>query len=154
MFCVQTNLLRRSSLYVELLRMADEVGASAMFLENVSALVGKNMRSEMMIVLDSITDRGFDVTWTVVSAKQCGAPMLRPRIFILAIRRGARAKILDKMRKAVPPPTDLNSWRATIAQKWNPEAGCPPMIDWLLERKPVDFTARLTMLGNCVSGWS
>lgn len=75
---------KRSGLFYQLVRLADELKPTFMFLENVSALV-----KHLPKVLGELHQRGYDSRWTTLSAGNMGAPHYRNRVFILACRRGA-----------------------------------------------------------------
>jgi DNA (cytosine-5)-methyltransferase 1 len=73
----------RSGLWSEFARIIGEVGPRYVFVENVSALLGRGMGR----VCGDLSSLGFDQEWGPFSAADVGAPHLRKRIFILAYAR-------------------------------------------------------------------
>lgn len=75
----------RSSLFFEILRLADETpSVDMLFLENVS-----NIRNNgLAFVLRALHSHGFECAWTMRSAAELGAPHVRARWFCLATRAG------------------------------------------------------------------
>lgn len=70
----------RSGLFFELLRLVSEIRPRFVFLENVPAITLRGLDR----VLLELTALGFDSRWTIVSAKEMGAPHFRQRWFLLA----------------------------------------------------------------------
>jgi DNA-cytosine methyltransferase len=70
----------RSGLWSEFARIVRELRPRIVFVENVSALLGRGLDR----VLGDLATLGFDAEWDVFRASDVGAPHLRARIFILA----------------------------------------------------------------------
>ena len=70
----------RSGLWSEFTRIIREVGPRYVFVENVSALLGRGMGT----VLEDLANLGFNAEWGVFSAAEVGASHLRKRVFVLA----------------------------------------------------------------------
>lgn len=70
----------RSGLFYEIVRLTKEIQPSFVFLENVPAI----RRRGLFAVVSEFTELGYDCRWTVVSAREVGAPHLRKRWFLLA----------------------------------------------------------------------
>jgi DNA (cytosine-5)-methyltransferase 1 len=70
----------RSGLYFEIERLVREVKPAFVFLENVPAIRTRGLGR----VVWGLSELGYDCRWTVVSAKEIGAPHLRKRWFMLA----------------------------------------------------------------------
>ena len=77
----------RSGLYREVLRIADEIRPHFLFLENVSAIVTGNDGEWLRTVVGDLAQRGFDATWTCLSAAEVGASHVRNRWWLLGYRR-------------------------------------------------------------------
>jgi DNA (cytosine-5)-methyltransferase 1 len=71
---------KRSGLWWEMHRIIGELRPRIAVMENVPALVTRGLPE----VLGSLSEIGYDAEWTVISAKDFGAPHLRKRIFIVA----------------------------------------------------------------------
>lgn len=77
----------RSGLWWEMHRIIREVGPRYVFVENVAALTFRGLDA----VLGSLADLGFDAEWTMLSAKDCGAPHIRKRLWIYARMANTRS---------------------------------------------------------------
>jgi len=72
----------RSSLWGEMYRLIDELRPRVAVMENVPALLWKGRG--MHVVMSNLAQIGYDAEWTIISARQFGAPHLRKRVFIVA----------------------------------------------------------------------
>jgi len=70
----------RSGLFYQIVRLATEAHPSFIFLENVTGIRTRGLRE----VIRALTDLGYDLRWTCVSAADVGALHLRKRWFLLA----------------------------------------------------------------------
>jgi site-specific DNA-cytosine methylase len=76
---------RRSGLFFEVVRIAQETHAPLIFLENVSCILTRGQGLDML--LQSLQSHGYRlVVHTLVSARDVGAPHIRKRWFCLALR--------------------------------------------------------------------
>jgi DNA (cytosine-5)-methyltransferase 1 len=82
---------KRSGLYWELYRLVQETNPSFVFLENVPAIRTRGLE----IVVQSLTELGYDCRWTIVSAAEVGAQHERKRWFLLA-HAHAKRPFLDQ----------------------------------------------------------
>ena len=73
---------KRSSLWGEMYRLIEELRPRVAVMENVPALLWKGRG--MHVVMSNLAQIGYDAEWTVISARQFGAPHLRKRVFIIA----------------------------------------------------------------------
>lgn len=74
----------RSGLWSEYIRIVREVRPERIFLENVSALVGRGLD----VVLGDLAEAGFDAVWDCVTAAEVGDAQIRERLFLLAFPEG------------------------------------------------------------------
>ena len=72
----------RSGLFFEVVRLAEEIQPTFIFLENVPAIRTRGLDR----VGKELADLGYDCRWGVVSAAEVGAPHLRKRWWLLARR--------------------------------------------------------------------
>ena len=70
----------RSGLWWEFHRIINELRPSVVVMENVPAITIRGLSA----VVGSLAQIGYDCQWTIISAKQCGAPHLRRRWFCVA----------------------------------------------------------------------
>lgn len=84
---------KRSGLFREIVRLAEEIRPAFLFLENVPAIRTRGLDS----VIKELTDAGYDLRWKSLSAAEVGAPHKRERWFLLAHAPGVgnRGKIRD-----------------------------------------------------------
>lgn len=75
----------RSGLLRHALRLAEESGAPMLFLENVPASLHRGLEP---ILKKLVADGGYDISWCTIPASAVGAPHVRKRLFILAVKRG------------------------------------------------------------------
>lgn len=76
----------RSGLYWEIVRLAEETQSKWLVLENVPGLLTSQGGRDMGIVLGTLVDRGYSVSWRVLDAQHFGVPQRRRRVFIVAGR--------------------------------------------------------------------
>lgn len=79
---------KRSSLWWEMYRLIDELHPRVAVMENVPALLWKGRG--MHVVMSNLAQIGYDAEWTVISARDFGAPHLRKRVFIVAYPNSER----------------------------------------------------------------
>jgi len=84
---------KRSGLFFEIMRLAEEIKPSFIFLENVPAITGRGLDT----VVKEIASLRYDCRYGVLSAFDVGAPHKRERWFLLAhARRDGCIKGTDK----------------------------------------------------------
>ncbi len=88
---------KRSSLWGEMYRLIDELRPKVAVMENVPALLWK--KRGMHVVMSNLAQIGYDAEWTVISARQFGAPHLRKRVFIVAYPNSTTANQPRKKTK-------------------------------------------------------
>ena len=100
-----------SRLFYEVLRVACETKAHAVFMENVPHL----LKLGMNVVLNELHAHGYDdVRWCVVSAQQVGAPHVRKRWFCIATKSSRH----DELRWAQRPVQfSRTSWARSLCPK-------------------------------------
>jgi DNA (cytosine-5)-methyltransferase 1 len=76
----------RSGLYWEIVRLAEETQAKWLVLENVPGLLSSQKGRDMGIVLGTLVDCGYSVSWRILDAQYFGVPQRRRRVFIVAGR--------------------------------------------------------------------
>ena len=91
-------------------RVLREAKPRAFILENVYALTFKNRASGGAFdrLRREIDEAGYDCRWDVLNAADYGVPQLRPRLFIVGVRRGSRVPEL-------PEPTHHGQWERRSA---------------------------------------
>ena len=92
----------RSGLFFDALRIIEEAQPKVAICENVKNLTGKRFQNEFKIVLDSLSEAGYNNYWKVLDAQDYGVPQHRERVFVVSIR-----KDLDKGNFDFPNPIEL-----------------------------------------------
>ena len=133
----------KSSLFIELLRVAIESEAEILFLENVANIISKNMRVMFGQLMKLIVQAGFRyVKWITVRGYNVGSPQSRARWFCLCCKSAAS---LEKIASLTP---DLSSEdiKQLSQKKWNPQTSLP-MHQYLTHKYDKES---LSLVGNCV----
>lgn len=71
---------KRSGLFFQIMRLAEEIKPKFIFLENVPAIRTRGLDK----VVEELTQAGYDCRWGMLSAADVGAPHIRERWFLLA----------------------------------------------------------------------
>lgn len=64
-------------------------------LENVKNLTSKKFENEFNTVLKTLEHMGYNNYWKVVRGDQYGVPQIRPRVFVVSIRKDLDSKIFE-----------------------------------------------------------
>lgn len=100
----------RSKLWWEFLRIIREIKPRYVIIENVKALINRGL----LTILRCLDQCGYDAEWSVVSARDMGAPHLRDRVFVVAHadrrRRETSHDKLESTSKHIFEKTHNRSW--------------------------------------------
>ena len=89
----------RSGLFWEALRLASEIGAHTIILENVPGLLSSNQGRDFAVILTALADSGYrHIEWRVLDSQFFGVPQRRRRVFIVATTRnkGGRPILVER----------------------------------------------------------
>jgi DNA (cytosine-5)-methyltransferase 1 len=78
----------RSGLFWEIARIVDETQSEYFVIENVPGLLSSNNGADFGVVIGTMADIGYSLSWRVLDAQHFGVPQRRKRIFIVG-RRGS-----------------------------------------------------------------
>lgn len=138
----------RSGLFYEIVRLAKEFNPTFLFLENVANIRTKGMDT----VLQELTEAGYDCRWTMLSARDVGAPQIRERWFLLAyskgISSGGEVRDVPGTNAAIERPQSEHQEKLRkpfAADRWSSESNLVRVANGVPNR--VD---RLKRLGNAV----
>ena len=151
----------KSSLWFEMLRIISDIRPRIVVLENVPAII----RVGGSKVVGGLAAIGYDCEWTIISARQFGAPHLRKRWFCVATDAESKRARINKQRIwRQPIRRDIeNVWRADqktsksqtsdsdqneIRNRWRNFPTQPPFCDG--NDGVPDRVARLKALGNAI----
>jgi len=107
----------RSGLWSEYARLIGELRPRVVFVENVSALLGRGLDR----VLGDLSALGYDAVWDCIPASAVGAPHRRDRLWIVANARGGRW-------------SEPKSWE--VQQPWRTEAVCASALADAMRERP------------------
>ena len=78
----------RSGLFWEIARIVDETQSEYFLIENVPGLLSSNKGRDFGIVIGTMADLGYSVSWRIIDAQYLGVPQRRRRVFIVGRRSG------------------------------------------------------------------
>ncbi len=85
----------RGTLFFEIARIIKSKKPKIIFLENVKGLLNHEKGKTFSIILQTISELGYDVQWMVLNSKFFGVPQNRERVFIIgSLRDECRPEIL------------------------------------------------------------
>jgi DNA (cytosine-5)-methyltransferase 1 len=109
----------RTGLFYEVVRLAGELGAELVLLENVPGL----LTAGFGYVLGALADSGFDAEWRCLSAAALGLPHRRNRLWIVGHARGSR------LSRHYAGPSILESAEAALAKHGYAASGAWRALD-------------------------
>ncbi|PXB01140.1 DNA cytosine methyltransferase [Pectobacterium carotovorum] len=129
----------KSGLWREMARIIDEVRPEYVFVENSPLLIGRGLAR----VISDLAEIGFDCQWGRVSAKECGAPHKRDRLWMVGrnVRYTAGEGLPIRFAGQMERPTSLTESKRS--GWWSAEPRVPGVANGLAHR--VD---RIKALGN------
>jgi DNA (cytosine-5)-methyltransferase 1 len=89
----------RSGLFWEIARIVDETQTEYFVIENVPGLLSSNKGKDFGVVIGTMADLGYSLSWRVLDAQHFGVPQRRRRVFVVgrrSIDSTSPAKILFK----------------------------------------------------------
>ena len=89
----------RSGLFWEIARLIEETKTEWFILENVPGLLTSNKGRDFGVVIGTMADIGYSLSWRVLDAQHFGVPQRRRRVFIVGRRTGnglSAAEVLFK----------------------------------------------------------
>jgi len=88
----------RSGLFWEIARIVDETQSEYFLIENVPGLLSSNKGRDFGVVVGTMADLGYSVSWRIIDAQYLGVPQRRRRVFIVGRRSGdlSPAEVLFK----------------------------------------------------------
>jgi len=85
----------RGTLFFEIARIVKIKRPKIILLENVKGLLNHNKGQTFSIIIQTLSELGYDVQWMVLNSKFFGVPQNRERVFIIGSLRGkSRPEIL------------------------------------------------------------
>ena len=115
-------------LFPAALKIIRQVRPRAVMLENVRGMATRRFEGYRRELLDQLQDLGYEPEWRILNASEHGAPQLRPRWILLALRPDAFSMLEWPVATAEAPTVgevlyDLmaaNGWRG--AKRWRKRA--------------------------------
>ena len=78
----------RGTMFFEVARIAAVKRPKYLYLENVPGLLNHNSGGTFQVILNTLDDLGYDVTWQVLNSKNFGVPQERKRVMLVGFLRG------------------------------------------------------------------
>jgi len=89
----------RGTLFFDIARIIKIKRPKIVWLENVKGLLNHNKGETFRIILQTLSELGYDVQWQVLNSKHFGVPQNRERVFIIGSIRGeSRPKVFPFRR--------------------------------------------------------
>jgi DNA (cytosine-5)-methyltransferase 1 len=114
----------RGTLFFDLCRIIEEKKPEVVFLENVKNLSTHDKGNTLRVIVQSLNDLGYTVSYRVLNARDFGVPQSRERIIIIGARNSKKFDF-DKVKK-----TTVTSMRKFLDKK----------PDYSLYLKPEEYT--------------
>jgi DNA (cytosine-5)-methyltransferase 1 len=103
----------RGTLFFEIARIIEVKRPKIIFLENVKGLLNHNKGETFSIIIQTLSELGYDVQWMVLNSKFFGVPQNRERVFIIGSLRG-------ESKPEILPFRESNKSSGRISQLNNP----------------------------------
>lgn len=89
----------RGTHFFDVARIIEVKRPKIVFLENVKGLLNHNKGETFRVIIQTLSELGYDVQWMVLNSKLFGVPQNRERVFIIGSLRGtSRSEILPFRR--------------------------------------------------------
>ncbi|MBE7101203.1 MAG: DNA cytosine methyltransferase [Clostridiales bacterium] len=86
----------RGTLFFEIARIAAHKRPAYLLLENVPGLLSHNRGWTFTVILNALSELGYDVVWQVCNSKDFGVPQSRKRVYLICyLREKCTAKIFS-----------------------------------------------------------
>jgi DNA (cytosine-5)-methyltransferase 1 len=140
---------KKSGLWWEMFRIIGELRPRIVVLENVPNIIRVGGRS----VVGSFTSIGYDSEWTIISARQFGAPHLRKRWFLVAYPNSERSQEQPNITKSMEQKRffkcgDGQKNGLYFGNNWEKGTSESPLCS--VDDGIPDRVARLRALGNAI----
>ena len=90
----------RGTLFFDVLRIIKYHNPQFFFLENVKNLVNHDNSNTIRVILDCLSEIGYSVDFSIVNAKEAGAPQNRERTYIIGVKNGRKEPYVTDRRSA------------------------------------------------------
>ena len=134
----------RGTLFFEICRIVEKKRPHLLLLENVKGLLNHDGGNTFRIILDSLSELGYDCEWEVLNSKNFGVPQNRERVFIIGYLRGTGGQKvfpIGETQEMVDKKTDTrrqdnickraNEYNQTISRQF---LGTESVSDWRIRR--------------------
>lgn len=108
----------RGTLFFEICRIAKVKKPNMLLLENVKGLLNHQKGETFRIILDTLSELGYDCEWQVHNSKNFGVPQNRERVFIVGHFRGTGSRKIFPLKEneRIFKEKDKTDQRPTQAQ--------------------------------------
>jgi len=103
---------KNTGLFFPFLELIRKKKPKIVILENVMGLLSSHGGQDFKVVIQSLTNAGYAVSWRVLNTRYFGSPQSRPRVFISASRLGLEQAIsnLYERQASLPPGNARNGF--------------------------------------------
>ena len=136
---------KKSSLWFQMLRVIGEIRPKITVLENVPSII----RLGGTTVITGLTQLGYDCQWTIISARQFGAPHIRKRWFCIATDTNSDSKSISTEYAKTSFMQKSTKYDSSECKKYWDTAPIKPVFCTVDDGIP-DRLARLKALGNAI----
>lgn len=133
----QLGVKDERNLFPDALRLVDECRPRAIMIENVRGFLDAVFEDYRRYLKHQLNKLGYDAEWRLLNASEFGVPQLRPRVVIVAMRKGLADNFEWPAVTAHNPPTvgetlfDLmaaNGWRGVHAWRERASEIAPTIV--------------------------
>ena len=137
----------RGTLFFEIARIIKSKRPKIIFLENVKGLLNHNKGQTFSIILQTLSELGYDVQWMVLNSKFFGVPQNRERVFIIgSLRKTSRPEILPFRESSTKIDKTQKQISSTIHSGYYKMGGRDQqyVVRQIKVRKEIDNHGRIT----------
>lgn len=91
----------RGTLFFDVVRILKEKKPKYIILENVKNLVSHNMNKTIKVILNTLSEIGYTIDFSVINSSEVGVPQNRDRTYIVGIFEGKTEKFVEDKRNLV-----------------------------------------------------
>ncbi len=125
----------RGTLFFEILRAAEEIQPSYLFLENVRGLLSHDEGKTFQTMLAAMDELGYDAEWKVLNSKNFGVPQHRERVYIVGHLRGRNTRKIFFVGDSNGKTADIQGQKITTNTLTARYPNSQGVGSWIIENK-------------------
>jgi len=111
----------RGTLFFDIARIVDVKRPKIVLLENVKGLLNHNKGETFRVIIQTLSELGYDVQWMVLNSKFFGVPQQRERVYIIGLLRGESVRKIISFKTRGKENSELLSTKRVQNRK---KTGC------------------------------